>query len=834
MFTKKSGMLVLALVGILSISQAQYKSLDPTDPITFLGSRIVYDGKEIELGKRSFFIDGQLSDAEADKYPFVFNSVQSAVDQIQNGTEAEPMTLYLAPYVYWIDDPDDPAIRVPLEGDRSPYGMIIRCEWLRFYGLNKNPAHVILASNRGQTIGAKGNFTMFRFYGQGTSAENITFGNYCNVDLEFPLNPELNRKKRASAIVQAQLIHCDGDKIVARNTRFISRLNLCPFTFGKRVLFDGCHFESTDDALNGTAVYLNCTFDFHSSKPFYRTVGTGAVLLNCDVNVITQSVQYFTKANGQLVVIDSRFTGDEDLYIGWNTVPPKQKRNYQHQLTLNGKDLSIGAENANNTVDLKDKPLLDAYRLEMGDEVLYNTYNLLKGDDDWDPMNIRNQIKKEEIRLDKALTNIPTQLLVSPAYQKIETNQDTLILDTKLLRFGNYPAVGQEVNWTLEGEGASFANLVPMGSSKCMVIPLNNSLEPKDIVVQASTKSGLEAASVVTIDPRILPAPKVIGSPKIVVGKDGAASLDYQLDSSYEDRSIISWYRCSDKSGENPIEVATTKLDNPLRSYKLAPGDQGYYLMAAVRPRHLVSEVGEAVIAMTKKPIKAENIKADPNRITPDFSQISTANQEMVIPGFWTFRHLPNPDQQASGDAWFYGTGKDGAKGYSGLLQGRSGFMCYTPRDDKNGEMQVTLDIAPFKSAGQGFSVAPLHMDLLLNFDAESMSGHGLRIIRTTKYGTAVDFVFVKYTNGEVTEISAPITASCYRSVCSLSLETKGNLLIAKAHTSSNYNPGSYPAEVVGSVEMETVISETVSGGFGIYYNGGSSAVITNLMAVWK
>ncbi len=154
---------------------------------------------------------------------------------------------------------------------------------MKFQGLSNDPTNVVLACNRGQTIGAKGNFTMFRFFGNGTAAENITFGNYCNVDLNYPLLPKLNRKKRASAIVQAQLIICDGDKILARNSRFVSRLNLCPFVGGKRVLFDRCHFESTDDALCGTGVYLNCTLDFYSSKPFYRTNGTGAVFLNCDI-----------------------------------------------------------------------------------------------------------------------------------------------------------------------------------------------------------------------------------------------------------------------------------------------------------------------------------------------------------------------------------------------------------------------------------------------------------------------------------------------------------------------------------------------------------------------
>ncbi len=32
------------------------------------------------------------------------------------------------------DNPDDPAIRSPEEGERAPYGMTIRCAWLRSRG----------------------------------------------------------------------------------------------------------------------------------------------------------------------------------------------------------------------------------------------------------------------------------------------------------------------------------------------------------------------------------------------------------------------------------------------------------------------------------------------------------------------------------------------------------------------------------------------------------------------------------------------------------------------------------------------------------------------------
>lgn len=261
---KKIILTSLILMAALACSAQQiagYNSLDAGNPIIFAGDHIIYQGKTIMLGPKAFFIDGRFSDEEASKYPYVFNTINKAAEHLSDGTEESPMVIYIAPYVYWIDDPDDPAVRVGKNG-QSPFGLIIKCEWLRFYGLSDNAENVVLACNRGQTIGSQGNFTMFRFSGNGTSSENITFGNYCNVDLIYPLKPELGRVKRASAIVQAQLIMCDGDKIVARNTRFISRLNLCPFVGGKRVLFDRCHFESTDDALyarqNTAMLWIAC------------------------------------------------------------------------------------------------------------------------------------------------------------------------------------------------------------------------------------------------------------------------------------------------------------------------------------------------------------------------------------------------------------------------------------------------------------------------------------------------------------------------------------------------------------------------------------------------
>ena len=55
-----------------------YRSLDVTNPIEFLGNKILYEGKEIELGEKTFFIDGLLSDEVTARYPFDFNSFNKA------------------------------------------------------------------------------------------------------------------------------------------------------------------------------------------------------------------------------------------------------------------------------------------------------------------------------------------------------------------------------------------------------------------------------------------------------------------------------------------------------------------------------------------------------------------------------------------------------------------------------------------------------------------------------------------------------------------------------------------------------------------------------------
>jgi hypothetical protein len=864
---KKAILTSLFLLAVMTCSGQQfsdYKSLDPKNPIGFGGDYIVYKGKTITLGPKAFFIDGQLTDAEAAKFSYVFNSVNKATEHLTNGTEASPMVLYIAPYVYWIDDPDDPAVRVGL-GGQSPFGLVINCEWLRFFGLSDNAENVVLACNRGQTIGSQGNFTMFRFSGDGTSSENLTFGNYCNVDLVYPLKPELGRVKRASAIVQAQLIMCNGDKIVARNTRFISRLNLCPFVGGKRVLFDRCHFESTDDALCATGLYLNSTFDFYASKPFYAATGTGVILINCDIRAFTRGDQYFTKGNGQVAILDSRLTTETANYWGWKDITPYETRNYQYNVSFNGKPEVIGKNNPVSTVDMTGKPLLDAYRFELNGKVVYNTYNLLCGNDDWDPMGIKDIVLAAEKENGKKYTMLPVQLLITPALSvaekekeisddspfaqimaaprriTIETKKNFARLTAKINRFGSCELKGETINWAVAPEQKSLVELKESEDGMtCDVIPVNTRDETIEVIVNASTPSGLQAACVLLVAPSKLDPPLFKSTPRISISKDGKLIAGYQLDMRFEDQSLITWYRCTDPKGGNPIEIAVSRLNKPMYEYKLSEGDIGYYIMASVAPKHLRCDAGPIVSVVTKKPVTAKDVKADKNIFQTDFRNFSTKNQPQVIQGFWTLSSIESPANDSrmntgsDRDAWYYGEGTDGAAGQIGLLQGRSASLLYTPVGKDFGDMKLSMTVAPSKTAGQGFSVAHLYMDVLVKFDTKTMTGYALRFIRTTKYGDAVDCMFVKYDNGKVTEISKPVSTSCYRPTCNIVVEVKGNKLIAQADSPTEYYKIPNRPEVLTTVNIETEIDPGKAGGFGIEYNGGAATMIKGLNVEWK
>ena len=807
---------------------------------------IQYKGETVQLGPRALLVDGSLSAAQAGESPYVFNDFREAMAHIQDGTREAPMRVYLAPWVYWVDDPDDGQIR-RAENGGTPFGMVIRCQSLQLLGLTDDAHDTILASARGQTQGAVGNFTMFDFWGDDLVVRDLTMGNYCDIDLVYPRRPELGRKAKYSAITQAQVSFCHGDRIYAENVRFEARLNLSPLSGSKRILFKNCHMESTDDSLNRCGVYLHCDLDFWGRQPFGSVDTYGTVFMDCDFNIMhDEAVQAVSKGVGRHSLIDVRYhTSGRPVYLAWTFRPEEWLRCYQYNITLDGQPAFVGAAKPYNTILLDQKAQLSAYRLVEDDgTVLYNTYNLLRGEDDWDPEGIRERVLALSKRDGRDYGTIPTCLDLNLREATLQTGRDPLQLGAHLYRHLGYRLDNQHVFWQVQPGFERFVSLKPNGYD-CTVTATNHEDRTQTFDVIAYTREGLECAVQLTVVPDFVEAPTVTKAPAITIA-GGEASVDYALDpQGRADESLVTWYRCNDKKGSGAVPVAVSRGGQPLKTYQLTPGDAGHYLAVGVAPKHLRCLPGEEVRVVSKAPVKATQV-AGTRVLETDFSDFPTDNQLLVQPGYWTvdaFKPADTADYSWSVDlskpCWTWGTGINGAKGV-GIQQLQQGArLRYTPVAGKYGDMSVTWQVDPAKDGGQGFASArQQYLDLFIKFDTQTLTGYALRVIRTTKFSDAVDVLLVKYDHGAVTPLTEGVSTNCFLTGCTLTVRAEGSRLTAHVEGPLHMATCADDPRIHPAVDLEAAITPNAFGGLGLQHTstvGTESRILVHaLRAEWK
>lgn len=853
-FAQETGVTAMRYSAVKDINKTLegYTPMDSSDPVEFGGTYIKYQGETIQLSETAIYVDGSLSDELAAQYPYVYNDITKALsaDALKNGTADNPMTVYVAPYVYWIDDPAATDTVQKTEGYSVPYGMVVNSDYLTIKGLTGNPDNVVLAGNRGQSHASNGNYTMFRFNCSGAlTVKNITIGNYCSVDLDYPLMSELNQAKRTDTITQAQLADMSGDKMFADNCNFISRLNLVPISGASRNLYNNCHFESTDDALNGNAVYVGCDFDFYGNRPLYSSYNTGSTFLGCTfnckiLNVEAEPTQFFTKEGGTITAVDCVYNSNLSVPItmGWTKFPSDSLKCYQSNIVHNGKNITIGGEGAKETVDMTGKSVLNAYKVVSGGKTYYNTYNLLKGSDDWDPLGVKDVIAEA------GQEAVATQLTIKSDVSEIESGKETASVGGTVNYFYGTNDTTQKITYSVSDEDKAYVKLTDNGDGTCKVEGTNNDDAAKKVIINASTESGLEAAVGITVKPSKLDAPEYIKTPVITNDGQGSLKVDYSLDlGSREDMSAISWYRCTDAEGSNKVLVAVTRNDSPEYTYKLTAGDVGYYIMAKVESKNIRSDYGTPVNTVYDKAIEVKDVRS--KNLSTDFSNFPNIKQSEIKAGFWTVDYNRPADTESFGswqgadteEPWKYGTTGNGCVG-AGLYEGTQGSrLMYTPVEGTYGDMSLELVVDPAKTAGQGFGSAGQYMDVLLKFDTSTLTGYGLRIVRTKASSNAVTFVLVKYDNGTVTEISDEVIASCYATGCTISLKVEGNKLTAHVETPTEQLADQAAKGYPHVVDLTADIEANSFGGVAIQHTGtvGSggwqnTTMLHNLNVTWE
>lgn len=805
METAKTGIMALAAL-LLTLTT----SLSARRPIAF-------QGKEYLPGESTILLDreGLYGDSLAFSDPI---AAFAKVNKI-----GKNVTLLIAPSVYWLDDPDDPTARTDKDG--VPFGIRLHCDNLKMIGLSEKPEDVVFAVNRGQTQGAVGNFTMFEFKGTSLETENITFGNYCNIDLIYPRNPKLNRPRRKDAIVQAQIGICNStDKLFAKNCQFLSRLNLCPFVGARRSLYENCYFESTDDALSGSAVYLDCRFLFCSSKPFYSTAETGAVFLNCDIKSLCDGTQYFTKMPGQVAAIDTRFSGNDSLNIGW-TRDVSDVKCFQHNIILNGQPYMVDAARPDLWVALGDNTLMDAYVVECNGERFYNLPNLLNGNDGWDPKGMNEKVANAEKALGRKLTGIPVSMRMKSDKTKLAAQNDTARITATPLLWGSYPTEREE---------------------EIIFVSDNTLPESRQHTIVYSLPNGLTASQTVTMNPMLRRAPGFTKKPQIKYdAANGFFYVDYRLNGKGEDKSMIYWARIVPEDSISRVYLVKKGIRHSNSQYRPMAGDYGNKLMAIVVPKYKDSKEGVLTLSNPVDVDDIEDIQDLPeSKLTTDFSDIPIIGRFKEGTSVWNFdiykpfdtKHVTNWEAK-EGTGWYYGKGFD-ASVSEGLVQSERGArLSYIPTRDICRNMKAELIVEPAKSAGQGFgSATSQYMDICIKFNPLTLDGYALRIERTPDHDKSVRFSLVKYEKGNTSVINEGVISNCYRTTCHITTEIKDGKLFASAYTDAP-EVKSDNTDVVSKVNLSYPVDENYLTGFCIQHTGSagaSSTLIKNLSLSWE
>lgn len=872
---------------------AGYTALDPSQPVSFDGKTVTWGGKTFVLDANTLFLDYRLDRAKLAGNPYAFQSLQDAKAALKHGTAEKPMRLLIAPGVYWVDDPDDPAIRTATGGGGGPYGMTIACNHLYFYGLNSKWENVVLAVNRGQTQGSAGNFTMFQIQGTGLKSENVTFGNYCNVDLKFPLVPSLGRPKRADAIAQAQLFSYSGNDGVAVNSAFVSRLNLAHFAN----TYLNCHIESSGHA-GRASVYIGCTLEF------YNFNFAGGKFFDCDITItpIPSAMEGrsvfkfgFTDGTGNGgVCVDTRFRRSQEMIaknvaaeISWDRVPQSPlTRGYQHNVTLDGKPYVIQeASTPGATVVIPaGSELMRAFKVTHGGQTYYNVPNVSPG---VDPFGYTTAIKAAAVAAGKNENHyltLPTSAVLRPAGDAadagaapggrggrggrggagagaggtttIRSGQTTATLAVSVLP-ATHAASTALGKWQFTANQPAMVRITPGANNTFTITGTNNTAEPAEVLILAKNDLGLEACTRLVVEPGFIEPPKFARAPVIAAPANGRVALTYDLGltAGLKDESIITWYRCADARGTNPLKVAVSRRDRPEKAYIVSAGDVGHYLMATIQPKHSRSEPGPeqtvysgALVAMADVTVRG---------IDTDFQNFPTDPQPKILPGTWTLDgYVPpetgsnnSPRFAANPNSWSYGQGQSGSLNYHGLDQiARGARLFYTPGGSSHGDMTVRARFAPDKNTGQGFGSATAQfLDVYIKYDLATRTGYGLRIQRlTTDEIAAIGFdgggavagcaVFlIKVADGNATPISKKVMTSAFVAECTVDLSIRNGRLVGGVSSSENVRSGD-AFKYLRDVQLDAPIESNAYGGTGMLFTGTvgvNSVLVTGWRASW-
>ena len=179
------------------------------------------------------------------------------------------------------------------------------------------------------------------------------------------------------------------------------------------------------------------------------------------------------------------------------------------------------------------------------------------------------------------------------------------------------------------------------------------------------------------------------------------------------DESFITWYRCTDGQGANPLKVAVSRR-KPEIAYTLSEGDVGSYLMAAIQPKHSVSEAGPVQTVYSRSAVAKDDMKI--HAIDTDFQNLPTDSQPKILPGTWTLDGYAAPETGRNNTPGFAAIPTPGpmapARPVPSITMASTRppaarALFYTPAGDKHDDMTVRANLRPTRTPARALVLRP-------------------------------------------------------------------------------------------------------------------------------
>jgi len=734
-------------------------------------------------------VDGNLD--RDDPANLRFKTLQAAYASAPPGTEAKPTVIGIKPNVYLLPG-----------GEARTPSLRITKNFITFLGLTNNRRRVVLADNRGLMQGAEDDGYILDVNATGFTMKNLTVINFCNTDYEYPGDPGRNLKKRSNVITQAVALQAAGDKHVYENVALLSRLDTM-FLRTARSYFKDVYIEGTDDWMGGgqisvwedstlvyptgsgvmsasNVVFRNCRFEAARGMEFYKAEYGGAsrpdALIDCILPVAPAPSR-----------------------VAWIRGKP-QPRPSLYSLTYHNRD------SAGNPATIYDSDLGDpsaAYSRELSDKEVraFNPWNLLRAApngavDNWDPAGVRQQYAGQG--------DLVFRMALTGSGATIRTGGPAATIGAAVTPIR---AAEATISWSAQSDLVSLSRTT---GPNVVVTARNTTSRPQWVPVTAATPDGFHVTAYVYAEPKYIDPPAVTSAPKIGAPANGTIGVAYGLAlGSHEDQSLVSWSICDDAACSKAREVAVSRGNQPLKILPLMGGFAGKFIRAVVQPKVEISEAGEAVYAISDRPIGESAIPSANVSLKP--RSLVTNPDNSYVSGLWT---ILGPWSVASEPEFVDGYGVRSGSGPASLLY---------QDDAKRGDMQIDLVMTPDKREGQGFSIpgSPsengprnLHSDIYIKYDPRTRNGYALRYWRTTQSSSKCMFQLYRIADGVGSPIDdRQVLSGVFKPNTTMTLKIAGDKFVVDAANTEHDD----------SLHLEGTIAPNRFGGGGVFWPGGSA-----------